>query len=67
MPVDVIVKLLETAIEKIDNLSVGARYGVIDDDFYDERDFKDILCDKEFIVDMLFDDLQEKIDIGCYK
>lgn len=59
MPKDVLVELLEIAIERIDEKENGGEF--------DERDWKDCLCDKEFIVDELFEALQEKVDLEIYK
>ncbi len=59
MPKDMLVELLEISIERIDEKENGGEF--------DERDWKDCLCDKEFIADELFEALQEKVDLGIYK
>lgn len=59
MPKDVLAELFWKAVERIDENENGGEY--------DERDWKDCLCDKEFIIDELFDALQETIDSGIYK
>lgn len=51
MPKFVLVKLLELAIDKIDNLENCYEF--------DERDFKDTICDKFLIVDDLFTKLND--------
>lgn len=60
MPKDVLIELLKCAIYKIDKQE---NYG----DYFYERDWKDCLCDKEFIVDELFDDLIDKIKLDIYE
>lgn len=57
MPKDVLVELLQCAIERIDDKENGEY----------ERDFKDVWWDLECIVDDLFNDLQEKIDADIYE
>lgn len=59
MPKDVLVELLEIAIERIDENENGGDF--------DERDAMDCLCDKKFIVDELFDALQEKVELDIYE
>ena len=59
MPKDVLVELLTLAIQRIDDLDNGGEF--------DERDWKDCLCDKEFIVDDLFAELEDLIKLGIYK
>lgn len=59
MPKDVLVELLTLAIQRIDDLDNGGEF--------DERDWKDFLCDKEFIVDDLFAELEDLIKLGIYK
>lgn len=51
---------MKCAIYKIDKQE---NYG----DYFYERDWKDCLCDKEFIVDELFDDLIDKIKLDIYE
>ena len=57
MPKDVIVELLQCAVERIDDK----------ENVKDGRDFQDVWWDLEFIVDDLFNDLQEKVDSGIYE
>ena len=57
MPKDVLVELLQCAIERIDDKENGEY----------ERDFKDIWWDLECIVDDLFNALQEKVDLDFYE
>lgn len=57
MPKDVLVELLQCAVERIDDKENGEY----------ERDFKDIWWDLECIVDDLFNDLQEKINSDIYE
>lgn len=59
MPKDVLVELLTLAIQRIDDLDNGGEF--------DERDWKDCLCDKEFIVDDLFAELEDLIKLGINK
>ena len=59
MPKDVLVELLELAVSRIDEAENGGEN--------DERDWKDNLCDREFIVDELFEELQENIKLGIYE
>lgn len=54
-----LVELLEIAIERIDENENGGDF--------DERDAMDCLCDKKFIVDELFDALQEKVELDIYE
>ncbi len=65
IPRDILEELFERAICKIDEWENLKQYGYDCND--DERDWKDLLCDKEFIIDNLFNDLQEDIDIGVYE
>lgn len=58
MPKDVIVELLQCAVERIYDKENGE---------YDERDFKDVWWDLKCIVDDLFNDLQEKINSDIYE
>ena len=57
MPKDVLIELLQCAVERIDDKENGEY----------ERDFKDIWWDLECIVDDLFNDLQEKINLDIYE
>lgn len=57
MPKDVLVELLQCAIERIDDKENGEY----------ERDFKDVWWDLECIVDDLFNDLQEKVNSDIYE
>lgn len=57
MPKDVLVELLQCAVERIDDKENGEY----------ERDFKDVWWDLECIVDDLFNDLQEKINSDIYE
>lgn len=57
MPKDVLVELLQCAVERIYDKENGEY----------ERDFKDVWWDLECIVDDLFNDLQEKVDSGIYE
>lgn len=60
MPKDVLVQLLQCAIDKIDeheNRENGE----------DMRDFKDVWYDKECVVDDLFAKLEEEIGFGIYE
>lgn len=57
MPKDVLVELLQCAVERIDDKENGEY----------ERDFKDVWWDLECIVDDLFNDLQEKINLDIYE
>lgn len=59
IPKDVLIELFDIAIEKIDEQENGGEF--------DERDWKDCLCDKEFIVDDLFAELEEKIKLDIYE
>lgn len=59
IPHDVLVELFEIAIDKIDEQENGGEF--------DERDWKDCLCDKESIVDDLFAELEEKIKLEIYE
>lgn len=58
MPKDVIVELLQCAVERIYDKENGE---------YDERDFKDVWWDLKCIVDDLFNDLQEKVNSDIYE
>ena len=58
-PKDVLVELLQLTVERIDEKENGGEF--------DERDWKDCLCDKEFIVDELFEELEEKIKCDVYE
>lgn len=57
MPKDVLVELLQCAVERIDDKENGEY----------ERDFKDVWWDLECIVDDLFNDLQEKVNSDIYE
>ena len=57
MPKDVIVELLQCAVERIYDKENGEY----------ERDFKDVWWDLECIVDDLFNDLQEKVNSDIYE
>lgn len=57
MPKDVLAELLQCAVERIDDK----------ENVKDGRDFQDVWWDLEFIVDDLFNDLQEKVDSGIYE
>lgn len=57
MPKDVLVELLQCAVERIDDKENGEY----------ERDFKDVWWDLECIVDDLFNDLQEKVNLDIYE
>ena len=57
MPKDILVELLQCAVERIDDKQNGEY----------ERDFKDIWWDLECIVDDLFNDLQEKVNADIYE
>ena len=61
LPKDVLIELLYIAVEKIDECEN------VCEDFEDERDWKDALCDKEFVVDDLFTALEEKIKLDIYE
>ena len=58
-PKDVLVELLQLTVERIDEKENGGEF--------DEWDWKDCLCDKEFIVDELFEELEEKIKCDVYE
>lgn len=57
MPKDVLVELLQCAVERIYDKENGEY----------ERDFKDVWWDLKCIVDDLFNDLQEKINSDIYE
>ena len=57
MPKDVLVELLQCAVERIDDKENGEY----------ETDFKDVWWDLECIVDDLFNDLQEKVNSDIYE
>ena len=57
MPKDVLVELLQCAVERIDDKENGEY----------ERDFKDVWWDLECIVNDLFNDLQEKVNSDIYE
>ena len=59
LPKDVLVELLECAVERIDDLE--------NCDEYDERDYKDFACDYDFIVEDLFKSIEDKIKFGFYE
>ncbi len=59
LPKDVLTELFVVAVERIDEKENGGEH--------DERDWKDCLCDKEFIIDELFERLQEKVNLGIYE
>ena len=59
LPKNVLANLLQCAIVRIDRNENGGED--------DERDFKDLWCDQEFIVDELFEELEEKVNIGGAK
>lgn len=59
LPKDVLIELLEVSIDKIDELENSCEF--------DERDWKDCLCDKEFIVEDLFTSIEEKIKLDIYE
>lgn len=65
IPKDILIELFCGAIEKIDEWENLKQYGYNCND--DERDWKDLLCDKEFIIDDLFNNLIEDIEIGVYE
>lgn len=50
-----LILLLYKAIEKIDTLENGGEF--------DQRDWKDCLCDKEFIFDLLVDEQIEECEL----
>ena len=54
-----VIDLLLVAVEKIDHQNLR-----LDDNDYDERDWKDILCDHQFILGELFQELIERRGIG---
>lgn len=58
IPKDILRELLYCAVDEIDDLIDGEN---------DQRDFKDVICDKRYIMEDLFQTLQEKIDIGLYE
>lgn len=64
IPQDILIELFRFAIIKIDEWENLKQYGYDFGD--DERDWKDQLCDKEFIIDDLFDLLIEDINLGLY-
>lgn len=59
LPKDVLENLLQCAIARIDRNENGGEG--------DERDFKDLWCDQEFIVDELFEELEKEVKAGCYE
>ena len=59
IPNDILVELFKIAIYKLDELENGGEY--------DERDWKDQLCDKKFIINGIFAELEEDIKIGIYE
>lgn len=59
IPKYILVQLFTICINKLDELENGGEY--------DERDWKDCLCDKEFIIDNLFDELLEQIELGIFE
>lgn len=61
IPHDILVQLFFNAISRIDKLENR------DEDEFDERDWKDTLCDQNAIVDELFERLEENIKFGIYE
>lgn len=59
IPQDILIQLFTICVNKLDELQNGGDF--------DERDWKDCLCDKEFIIDDLFKELQEEIDLGIFE
>lgn len=59
IPKDILVQLFTICVNKLDELENGGEF--------DERDWKDCLCDKEFIIDNLFKELQEEIELGIFE
>ena len=55
LPKEILLILLKFAVERIDEKENGGEF--------DERDWKDCLCDKKFIVDELLERLQQEIDL----
>lgn len=63
IPHDVLVQLFFNAISRIDKLENACE----DDCEFDERDWKDTLCDQNAIVDELFERLEANIKFGIYE
>ncbi len=61
IPKDILVELFINAVAKIDYLENVKPY------VSDERDIKDLVCDKRFIIEDLFKELEEDIKLGIYK
>ena len=59
LPKDVLVELLECAVERIDDLENSGEY--------DERDWKDFASDYDFIVEDLFKSIEDKIKFDVYE
>lgn len=58
LPADVLAELLWKAILRIDEKENGGEF--------DERDAMDCLCDEEYIVDELFESIEQSASYGVY-
>lgn len=59
IPHDILTQLFMSAINKIDSLENGGED--------DQRDFKDVYCDQNYIIDQLFESLEENIKLDIYE